>query len=116
MNKETIKLFEDGEYKEYTRDMAKQPLNLEDWMNSISLDAVQHNYANKSASDKELTNKDASELAKADIKFIVNFFKGQFTFEQAKAGIEPTIMLSKFNDWYKQSSGVLGITGEDQKK
>lgn len=116
--KETIKLYEDGEYKTYERDMAKNPLTVEDWMNASELDIAQHNYSMKMAGDKPMKAKDAQDLVKADVKFVVNYFRNQFTYEQAKTGIAPKVMVEEFNRWYSQSAGALSLSDEkgDPKK
>jgi hypothetical protein len=116
--KETIKLYEDGEYKTYERDMAKIPLTVEDWMNANELDVAQHNYSMKTTSDKPMKAKDAQDLVKADVKFVVNYFRNQFTPDQAMKGIAPKVMIEEFNRWYSQSAGALDIGNEkgDQKK
>lgn len=112
--KETIKLYEDGEYKTYERDMAKIPLTVEDWMNASELDIAQHNYSTRMAGDKPMKAKDAQDLVKADVKFVVNYFRNQFTYEQAKKGIAPKVMIEDFNRWYNQSAGSLAI-GDSEK-
>lgn len=110
--KETIKLYEDGEYKTYERDMAKIPLTVEDWMNASELDIAQHNYSTKMVGDKPMKAKDAQDLIKADVKFVVSYFRNQFTYEQAKKGIAPKVMVEEFNRWYNQSAGALDIGNE----
>lgn len=117
MVKETIKIFEDGKYNTYERDLAKQPLTLEDWYNATVIDSAQHNYGKKTTSDSKLTKKDAEDLVNADIKFIVAYFRNQFNFEQAKNGISPQVMGEDFNRWYAQSAGTLAVDdGKSPKK
>lgn len=117
MVKETIKLFEDGKYNTYERDLAKEPLTLEDWYNAMVLDGASQNYGKKATGDGKLTKKDSEDIVNADIKFVVGYFKNQFTFEQAKKGIEPKTMLDDFNRWYAQASGTFATNnGESPKK
>lgn len=113
MAKETIQIFENGEYKTYERDFAKQPLNLGDWYNAMLLDGATANYSKKATNDEALTKKDVTTLADANIKFIVNYFKNQFNVEQAKNGIKPVVMASDLNRWYTQSSGVMDSSVDD---
>ena len=98
--------------------MAKIPLTVEDWMNASELDIAQHNYSTRMAGDKPMKAKDAQDLVKADVKFVVNYFTNQFTPDQAMKGIAPRVMVEEFNRWYNQSAGALDIGNEkgDQKK
>lgn len=117
MAKETIKLFEDGEYKTYERDLAKQPLNMEDFMAAAVLEGQQKNYNDKMINaNKEVTPKDTENLVKADIKFIVTYFRNQFTYEQAKAGVRPQIINKELNDWFNKASGLLNTEEGKPKK
>lgn len=113
MATETIKLFKDGEYKTYERDFAKQPLNLTDWFNAVNLDAITANYSKAATQNDTLTKKDVKALAEGNIKFIVTYFRNQFTVEEAKEGIHPTVMKSDLDRWYNQSAGVMDSTIDD---
>lgn len=114
-NEATIKIFEDGEWKEYKRDFAKTPLTIEDWFNANKLDIAMHNYQNSIDSDSEVDVSVVKPYVEGTLKFIVAFFRDQFNFEQAK-GIAPEVMQKKMNDWYAMSSGVMGTLDNDSKK
>lgn len=116
MATEKIQLFKDGEYKTYERDFAKQPLNLTDWFNAVNLDAVTANYSKAATQNETLTKKDVKSLAEGNIKFIVNYFRNQFTIEEAKEGIKPSVMKADLDRWYNQSAGVMDATIDDGEK
>lgn len=115
-NVETVKVFQDGEWKTYTRDLTKQPLNIEDWMNATKLDVVTHNWNRQFADDNsDMKMAAVKPYVEGTLKFIVSFFRDQFNFEQAKT-IKPEVINTKLNDWYAMSAGVMGVLNNAEAK
>lgn len=106
MTVEKVKIFQDGKWTEYKRDLSKQPLNIEDWFNATKLDVATHNYE-RQYDDNPMKTSSVKPYVEATLKFIVTFFKNQFTLEDAK-GINPAVLHDEMENWYAQSSGVMG--------
>lgn len=113
MAKEKIALMIDGKEEKFERDFKKMPLNLEDYFASL----VFTNWVSKITrldSQGQTTEKDIRGYAEAQIKFIVSFFRNQFTYDDCKKGLNPAVLQAMLPKWSDMASGLL--TGEKDPK
>ena len=116
MTVETVKIFQDGKWTEYKRDLSKQPLNIEDWFNATKLDVITHNYQRQyEKTDQDMDMSAVRPYIEGSLKFIVAFFRDQFRLKQAE-GIPPEVMGKSMNHWYALSAGVMGSLEDKAKK
>lgn len=106
MAKEEIRLFDSktGNAKVYQRDLERVPYTMIDMMNSMEFDLATTRFQEK-VEKKRLNDKDIEANVRAMAKFLVKYFRNQFTIEQAM-GYDPKNM-DEIITWKLRSSGFV---------
>lgn len=119
--KESIELFDKktGKTRLYERDLETVPYDMDDMINSMTFDAQNVKF-NERVEKNKANSKDITDNVKSIAKFLVIYFRNQFTEEQAMS-LDPK-NIGKISDWKYRGVGMvtddeeLGEDESDSKK